>query len=92
MRLNPNRMRLALGASAALTIIGLLLALAAFARKDSGFVPQLLLPHAPATTVASATPTPTPVSTHWIIKHFGQCCEGNLAAQGNSTYVLLPSS
>jgi hypothetical protein len=90
MRLNPNRMRLTLGASAALTIIGLLLVLEAFGRKDSGFVPQLLLPHAPATTVASATPTPTPVSTHWIIKHFGQCCEGNLAAQGNSTYVLLP--
>jgi hypothetical protein len=42
--------------------------------------------HAP-TAIAVAAPTP---STHWATHNHGQCCEGNLAAQGNSTYVLLP--
>ena len=41
----------------------------------------------PSSAIAVAAPTP---STHWTTHNHGQCCEGNLAAQGNSTYVLLP--
>ena len=47
-----------------------------------------------ATVVADAnpgpTPTPPPRSTAWNIVYHGTCCEGNLAASGNDTYVLLP--
>src|SRR4029079_7781186 len=32
---------------------------------------------------------PTP-SNHWIIRHHGTCCEGNLAAEGPSSFLLLP--
>jgi hypothetical protein len=44
------------------------------------------------TEMAGATPTPTPPpkSTDWKINYHGTCCEGNLAASGNNTYVLLP--
>jgi len=38
-----------------------------------------------ATSATTATPSP-----NWIINSHGQCCEGNLAAQGPSTYLLLP--
>jgi Dockerin type I domain len=38
-----------------------------------------------ATSATIATPSP-----NWIINSHGFCCEGNLAAQGQSTYVLLP--
>jgi hypothetical protein len=46
----------------------------------------------PRSTNASATVDPAlpAVSTHWIIKHHGECCEGNLAAEGPSAYLLLP--
>jgi len=39
---------------------------------------------------ATPTPTPPPKSTDWKINYHGTCCEGNLAAAGNNTYVLLP--
>ncbi|MDQ6861848.1 MAG: dockerin type I domain-containing protein [Verrucomicrobiota bacterium] len=39
---------------------------------------------------ATPTPTPPPKSTAWTIKYHGQCCEGNLAAAGSNTFVLLP--
>src|SRR4051812_19917928 len=35
----------------------------------------------------SGLPTP---SNHWIIRHHGQCCEGNVAAEGQSSFLLLP--
>jgi hypothetical protein len=37
-------------------------------------------------SVAAAPPT----SSKWRIVTHGQCCEGNLAASGSTTYVLLP--
>ena len=51
--------------------------------------------HGTATVVTSSggptpTPTPPPKSPDWTIKYHGQCCEGNLAAAGNNTFVLLP--
>jgi len=43
---------------------------------------------------AAGGPTPTPVpltkSKNWTINYHGQCCEGNLAAAGDNTFVLLP--
>ncbi|HEX8679461.1 MAG TPA: hypothetical protein VF683_05865, partial [Chthoniobacterales bacterium] len=39
---------------------------------------------------ATPTPTPPPKSTDWKITYHGECCEGNLAAAGNNTHVLLP--
>ncbi len=39
---------------------------------------------------ATPTPTPPPRSPDWTINTHGQCCEGNLAAAGNNTFVLLP--
>jgi hypothetical protein len=56
--------------------------------------PKWLLPHevtaaSNATSVPNDPLLPAP-SSHWNIRHHGQCCEGNLAAQGPSTYVLLP--
>ena len=41
----------------------------------------------PSTT---PTPTPPPKSDEWNIVYHGTCCEGNLAASGDDTYVLLP--
>jgi len=43
----------------------------------------------PTTAVSQPLAAPT-VSPNWIINSHGQCCEGNLAAQGPSTYLLLP--
>ena len=31
-----------------------------------------------------------PLSKNWTINYHGECCEGNLAAAGNNTFVLLP--
>jgi hypothetical protein len=37
------------------------------------------------------TPPPPPArSTEWNIVYHGTCCEGNLSAAGDNTYVLLP--
>src|SRR4051812_14956249 len=38
---------------------------------------------------AAAPNDPIP-STHWIIRHHGECCEGNLAAEGPDAFLLLP--
>ncbi len=48
--------------------------------------------HGVATVVtASATPPPPPpVSAQWNIRSHGTCCEGNLAAAGDNTFILLP--
>ena len=48
--------------------------------------------HAVARVItADASPPPTPpLSPNWNIVHHGTCCEGNLAASGPNTYVLLP--
>ena len=35
-------------------------------------------------------PPPPPLSRNWKINYHGECCEGNLAAAGNNTFVLLP--
>ena len=48
--------------------------------------------HCTATVVpAGAPPPPAPVlSTNWTKNYHGECCEGNLSAAGNNTFVLLP--
>jgi hypothetical protein len=48
--------------------------------------------HCIATVVPAlpAPPPPPPRSPNWKINYHGQCCEGNLAAAGNNTFVLLP--
>src|SRR4051812_6806214 len=48
--------------------------------------------HCTATVVPAAPPAPAPppLSPNWTINHHGECCEGNLAASGNNTYMLLP--
>ncbi len=48
--------------------------------------------HAVATIVGGETPPPPPPpkSDNWSIVYHGTCCEGNLSAAGDNTYVLLP--
>ena len=44
-------------------------------------------------TVVPAGPPPPPaavLSTNWTKNYHGECCEGNLSAAGNNTFVLLP--
>jgi hypothetical protein len=96
MRHNPYKTRssvlpLVSIASAALTLIGLLCLITTFSKTDSVSAPHLLLPHASASDGGQMAPSaPSAASPNWVIKHHGECCEGNLAAQGNSTYLLLP--
>ena len=58
----------------------------------SGTAPKLLLPHDRVASPDSVTSPDAVAAVHpnWIVRHHGECCEGNLAAQGNSTYLLLP--
>jgi hypothetical protein len=54
-------------------------------------LPRSAAAQAAVTTTVGSQPLAAPtVSPNWTIKHHGTCCEGNLAAQGPSTYVLLP--
>lgn len=54
-------------------------------------LPRSATAQAAVTTTAPSQPLAAPtVSPNWIINSHGQCCEGNLAAQGPSTYLLLP--
>ncbi|HVF72841.1 MAG TPA: hypothetical protein VM940_14660 [Chthoniobacterales bacterium] len=48
--------------------------------------------HAVATVVPANAPAPSPppLSPNWNIVYHGTCCEGNLAAAGANTFVLLP--
>src|SRR5207244_7242352 len=52
-----------------------------------------LLPSAATASGTVARPDTPPlaptVNPNWIINAHGECCEGNSAAQGQSTYVLL---
>lgn len=57
-------------------------------RKQS--TPRFQLPRASETVESTRSPNLPAVSTNWTIKHHGECCEGNLAAEGPSTYLLLP--
>jgi hypothetical protein len=41
-------------------------------------------------TLTISTVAPPPVSPFWKINYHGTCCEGNLAASGPATYMLLP--
>jgi hypothetical protein len=62
--------------------------------RPTSSAPHLLLPR-PAgdatntseSTAVVSTATPSP---NWIIRTHGECCEGNLAAAGPNTFVLLP--
>lgn len=51
-----------------------------------------LLPDAgtPAAVHSMAKADTAPGAGRWSIQYHGTCCEGNIAAQGASTYVLLP--
>jgi len=52
---------------------------------------RLLLPHSMApTSLDKAAASPGRVNARWNIAYHGECCEGNLAAAGPNTYVLLP--
>src|SRR5438309_3538052 len=84
-----------LTAAAALLLAGSLPHKTAVSKAAIENGPKWLLPReagaAPSTAAATPNDSALPaLSSHWIIKHHGQCCEGNLAAQGPSTYVLLP--
>ena len=48
--------------------------------------------HCLATAVPAFPPPPPapPRSADWTINYHGECCEGNLSAAGNNTFVLLP--
>ncbi|MFL6513687.1 MAG: hypothetical protein ACJ8M1_01545 [Chthoniobacterales bacterium] len=48
--------------------------------------------HCQATVVPAFPPPPPapPRSPNWVINYHGECCEGNLSAAGNNTFVLLP--
>ena len=46
--------------------------------------------HAVARVMTSDSVLPPPTSPDWTINYHGTCCEGNLAAAGDNTYVLLP--
>lgn len=51
----------------------------------------LLLPHSMApTSLDKAAASPGRFNARWNIAYHGECCEGNLAAAGANTYVLLP--
>jgi hypothetical protein len=43
-----------------------------------------------AAFTTAATTSTTTTSKKWPVQTHGQCCEGNLAATGPTTYVLLP--
>ena len=73
--------------SGILILLGLACLTGTFAKNHTGSAARRLVPSASAAAAASPSAS---VSPHWVIKHFGQCCEGNLAAQGPSTYLLLP--
>lgn len=52
---------------------------------------SLLLPHSMApTSFDKAAASPGRFNARWNIAYHGECCEGNLAAAGANTYVLLP--
>jgi hypothetical protein len=54
---------------------------------------RLLLPHAAlpyAGSKAAPADDAQPGTGRWAIVYHGTCCEGNLAAAGDNTYVLLP--
>lgn len=73
------------------SVVGAICLFGAFSSTENKGKLSLKLPRkATEKDLSRAASTLPPVSNHWIIKHFGECCEGNLAAQGNSTYVLLP--
>ena len=83
--------------SAVLTVIGLLCLIATFTKTHSVSAPHLLLPRpageqstAPNSEAAVATAEAATSSPNWKINHHGTCCEGNLATEGRSVYVLLP--
>jgi len=80
--------------SAALTLVGLFCLTVAFVKKEAIPTRHFLLPRAVPTVSAETSAARAPLSplspSPWTIVHHGQCCEGNLAAQGSSVYVLLP--
>lgn len=41
-------------------------------------------------TLSSVTLDDPRLAPRWSIVHHGECCEGNLASSGDTTYVLLP--
>lgn len=57
--------------------------------SQSGF----LLPEASAGGAASdvqQNAAQNPVNPNWVTNYHQECCEGNLAAYGPNTYLLLP--
>ena len=80
--------------SAALTLLGLFCLTVTFLKKEAVPTPHFLLPRAVQTVSVETSSAQAPLSplspSPWTIVHHGTCCEGNLAAQGSSVYVLLP--
>jgi hypothetical protein len=79
-------------AACALILLAILCTSAALLVHKPAPQREFLLPRASAnhaSSVEAPTALPSP-STHWTIKHHGQCCEGNLAAEGPSAFLLLP--
>jgi hypothetical protein len=75
-----------LGAALASAVLGLM-------QFQTQGTQGLLLPHA-ALPYSGSRAAPAddarPGSGRWAIVYHGTCCEGNLAAAGDNTYVLLP--
>jgi hypothetical protein len=98
MRCNPHKtdsfiLRLISISLAAITTAGLLSVIVAPGNSRHVSSRRMLLPRAasPASAAEAAKPAVVaPLSPNWTIKHFGECCEGNLAAEGPSAYLLLP--
>lgn len=73
-----------------LVLPGLACLIATVAKTNTSPKHRYLFPRANPPSQTAAPSSSDSVSPDWIINAHGQCCEGNLAAQGPSTYVLLP--
>jgi hypothetical protein len=98
MRLNPLKRdsftsRLIIISLGAIITAGLLSVIVAPGNNRHASSRRMLLPRAASPASAAEAAKPAVVSSlspNWIIKTHGECCEGNLAAEGPSGYLLLP--
>src|SRR5437016_12133440 len=97
MHCNPHKtdgfiLRLISISLAAIIVVGLLCVIAAFGNTRRAPSRHFLLPRAtaPVTAKTVVNKSSATASPNWIIRSHGECCEGNLAAAGPNTFVLLP--